>query len=457
MEEFIEWLDSFSGAASGFVWGLPLIILLVGSGVFLTVRLMFFSFRQLPYALRIAFSKNPDKNSKGDISHFQALMTSLAATVGTGNVAGVATAVAVGGPGAVFWMWITALVGMATKYSEAILGVIYREENAKGEMSGGPMYYLEKGLGQKWLGVLFALFAVFAAIFGIGNMVQTNTAAGVAQDVFNVPTWVTGLVLAVLIGLVILGGIKSIGKVSGVIVPVMIIFYIFAGLFIIIFNVAEVPSAFALIFTDAFTGQAVAGGAVGAVIQMGVARGLFSNEAGLGTGGIAAAAAKTDIPARQAVISMTQVFIDTIVVCTITGLALVIADLYTSGAEGAGLTAQSFGLLLPDYLHGDIIVATTLLFFIFSTVLGWAYFGEKCFTYLFGDSMTVLYRIIFVFAAFFGSILTLDIVWNFGDIFNGLMAIPNLIGVLLLSGVVVKETKRFNEKRMLEKKEGKIW
>ncbi|WP_373893462.1 alanine/glycine:cation symporter family protein [Virgibacillus natechei] len=447
----LEWLENISGQISDFVWGLPLIILLVGTGLYLTVRLMFFSFRMLPYALKITFKKQ-DKDSKGDISHFQALMTSLAATVGTGNVVGVATAVVAGGPGAVFWMWITALVGMATKYSEAILGVKYRQENAKGEMSGGPMYYLEKGIGQKWLAVLFAIFAVFAAIFGIGNMIQANAAADVANDVFNVPLWVTGLVFAVLIGLVIIGGVKSIGRVTSIIVPVMIVFYILAGFIILFINISEVPAAFGLIFSDAFTGQAVAGGAIGTVIQMGVARGLFSNEAGLGTGGIAAAAAKTDIPARQALISMTQVFIDTIIVCTITGLTLTMANLYTTGAEGAALTAQSFEALLPA--GGDIIVAVTLLFFIFSTILGWAYFGEKCFTYLVGDNLTTIYRVIFVLAIIPGATLSLETVWNFGDLFNGLMAIPNLVGLLLLSGVVVKETKRFNELHALERQRG---
>lgn len=447
-----ETLAQLTGSINDFVWGLPLIIFLVSSGLFLTVRLGFFSFRMLPEALVMIFKKPKDgrnQKDKGDISHFQALMTALAATVGTGNVVGVATAVVVGGPGAVFWMWITALVGMATKYSEGILGVKYRQENIKGEMSGGPMYYLEHGLGQKWLGVLFAFFAVFAAIFGIGNMIQANAASGVALDVFNIPTWVTGVVMSILIGLVFIGGVRGIGRTAGVLVPFMIIFYVLAGIAIIILHIDQVPAAFALIFTDAFTGHAVAGGALGTVIRMGVARGLFSNEAGLGTGGIAAAAAKTDIPARQAVISMTQVFIDTIIVCSITGLSLTIAGLYTTGAEGAALTAQSFELLLPGV--GNYIVAITLLTFIFSTILGWGYFGEKCFTYLVGDKYTRLYRVIFVLAIIPGAILSLDVVWNLGDIFNGLMAIPNLIGLLLLSGVVAAETKAFIKLRKEEK------
>ncbi|ALX50222.1 alanine/glycine:cation symporter family protein [Lentibacillus amyloliquefaciens] len=445
-----EWFADVTGQISGYIWGLPLIILLVGTGLYLTVRLAFFSFRMLPYALSITFKKQ-DKKSKGDISHFQALMTALAATVGTGNVVGVATAVVAGGPGAVFWMWITALVGMATKYSEGILGVKYRQTNAKGEMSGGPMYYIEKGLGQRWLGILFAFFAVFAAIFGIGNMIQANAASDVANDVFNIPLWITGVIFAILVGLVIIGGVKSIGRTVSILVPVMVVFYLIAGFIIIFLNIDAVPSAFSLIFSDAFTGEAVAGGAIGTVIRMGVARGLFSNEAGLGTGGIAAAAARTDVPARQALISMTQVFIDTIIVCTITGLTLTMADLYGSGIEGAALTAQSFELLLPGY--GDIIVAVTLLTFIFSTIVGWGYFGEKCFTYMFGDNFTLLYRVIFVLAIVPGATLSLEVVWNLGDIFNGLMAIPNLIGLLFLSGVVVKETKRFKDVRAKEKKE----
>ncbi len=444
LADFIAWL-------SGFVWGLPLIIFLVGTGIFLTIRISFFSFRMLPYSLKMLF-KREDATSDGDISHFQAVMTALAATVGTGNVVGVATAVVIGGPGAVFWMWMTALVGMATKYSEGILGVKYRQKNSKGEMSGGPMYYLEHGLGQKWLGVLFAFFAVFAAIFGIGNMIQANAASDVALDVFNVPTWLTGVIMAVLVGSVLLGGVKSIGRTAGILVPFMIVFYLLAGITIMIIQIDQVPAAIGLIFTDAFTGNAVAGGALGTVIRMGVARGLFSNEAGLGTGGIAAAAAKTDVPARQALISMTQVFIDTIVVCSITGITLVMADMYASGTEGAALTAQSFEAFLPGV--GDYVVAITLLVFIFSTILGWGYFGEKCFTYLVGSKFTMLYRFVFVIAIIPGATMSLSTVWNLGDVFNALMAVPNLIGLVLLSGVVVAETKVFLDIRKKEKEQG---
>lgn len=446
-----EWFADITAELSGFVWGLPLIIFLVGTGLFLTIRLSFFSFRMLPHSLKMLFTKQDDK-SAGDISHFQAVMTALAATVGTGNVVGVATAVVIGGPGAVFWMWMTALVGMATKYAEGILGVKYRQKNAKGEMSGGPMYYLEHGLGQKWLGVLFAFFAVFAAIFGIGNMIQANAASDVALDVFNIPTWLTGVIMAVLIGLVLLGGIRSIGRTAGILVPFMIVFYLVAGIAIMILNLDLIPAAVGLIFTDAFTGNAVAGGALGTVIRMGVARGLFSNEAGLGTGGIAAAAAKTDVPARQALISMTQVFIDTIIVCSITGITLVMADMYTTGVEGAALTAQSFELFLPGV--GNYVVAITLLVFIFSTILGWGYFGEKCFTYLVGSKLTMVYRTIFVLAIIPGATMSLETVWNLGDIFNALMAVPNLIGLIALSGVVAAETKVFIDIRKREKEQG---
>ncbi len=446
-----EWFADITAEISGFVWGLPLIIFLVGTGLFLTIRLSFFSFRMLPHSLKMLFTKQDDK-SEGDISHFQAVMTALAATVGTGNVVGVATAVVIGGPGAVFWMWMTALVGMATKYAEGILGVKYRQQNIRGEMAGGPMYYLEHGLGQKWLGVLFAFFAVFAAIFGIGNMIQANAASGVALDVFNVPTWLTGVIMAVLIGLVLLGGIRSIGRTAGVLVPFMIIFYLIAGLAIMVLNLDLVPAALGLIFTDAFTGNAVAGGALGTVIRMGVARGLFSNEAGLGTGGIAAAAARTDVPARQALISMTQVFIDTIIVCSITGITLVMADMYASGTEGAALTAQSFEMFLPGI--GDYVVAITLLIFIFSTILGWGYFGEKCFEYLVGTRYNVIYRVIFVLAIIPGATMSLETVWNLGDIFNALMAVPNLIGLIALSGVVAAETKIFIDIRKREKEQG---
>ncbi|MBO1512954.1 alanine/glycine:cation symporter family protein [Metabacillus bambusae] len=448
----MEQFEAFIGDVSSFVWGPPLLILLVGTGLYLTIRLGFLQFRMLPYSLKLAFSKKQDKKSEGDISHFQALMTALAATVGTGNIVGVATAVLMGGPGAVFWMWVTALVGMATKYSEAILAVKYRVKDKNGEMSGGPMYYLEHGLKQKWLGVLFAIFGAVAA-FGIGNMVQSNSVSGVMKATFSVPTFVTGIIITIFTALVILGGIKSIGRVTAYFVPIMALFYLIAGLIVLIMNANLVPDAIGLIFTDAFTGEAVAGGALGSVIRWGVARGVFSNEAGLGSAPIAAAAAKTDYPGRQALVSMTQVFIDTILICSITGITIVMGDLYTSGAEGNALTSVTFEQFLGP--AGSIIVAIGMLFFAYSTILGWSYYGEKCFSYLFSESVVKYYRYAFVLAVFLGSITTIDIVWGIADVMNGLMAFPNLIGLIGLSGVVVAETKRFLAVVKEEKKQEK--
>ncbi|RST72304.1 sodium:alanine symporter family protein [Siminovitchia acidinfaciens] len=442
----------FLNYVSGLVWGLPLIILLIGTGIYLTIRIGFLQVRMLPYSLKLAFSFKQDKGSEGDISHFQALMTALAATVGTGNIVGVATAVVLGGPGAVFWMWISAFFGMATKYAEAVLAVKYRIVDANGQMSGGPMYYLERGLKQKWLGVLFAVFGAIAA-FGIGNLVQSNAVSTVVKTTFNINEWVTGLALAIFAGLSIIGGIKSIGKVTAFFVPFMAAFYIIGGLIVLFLNIDLIPGAVALIFTDAFTGKAVAGGAIGAVIRYGVARGIFSNEAGLGSAPIAAAAAKTDLPGRQALVSMTQVFIDTLVICSITGITIVMGGLYDEGVAAGDLTSASFAQFLGN--TGSIIVALGLLFFASSTILGWSYYGEKCFSYLFSVKSVIYYRIVFVAMVFVGAVTTLDIVWTFADIMNGLMAIPNLIGLLGLSGVVIYETKRTLEKIKEEKVEAK--
>ncbi|SDJ49749.1 alanine/glycine:cation symporter family protein [Salimicrobium halophilum] len=434
-------LNDFLSTLSGWVWGWPLLVLLVGTGVYLTLRLSFLQFRTLPYALKLAFKPSTQqKGEKGDISHYQALTTALAATIGTGNIAGVATAVVLGGPGAVFWMWITAVFGMATKYAEAILAVKYRVENKNGEMSGGPMYYLERGLGQKWLGVLFAFFGAIAA-FGIGNMVQANSVSDAMAETFSVPTWITGVLLLVFAGLVLLGGIKSIGRVTAFFVPIMAVFYIIGALIIIITNFELVGPAFGTIFTDAFTANAVGGGLLGTAIRYGVARGVFSNEAGLGSAPIAAAAARTDYPGRQALVSMTQVLIDTIIVCTMTGLTIVMADQYGGGADGAALTTESFSLFLGDI--GGYIVTIGLIFFAFSTIVGWSYYGEKCFGYLTNDRGLGIYKAVFVLFVFIGAVIELSTVWTFADVMNGLMAFPNLIGLLLLSGVVASETKRF--------------
>jgi len=439
-----EQLGVLLGDISGFVWGVPLILLLVGTGIFLTIRLRGLQVRQLGRALRIAFSRE-DTRAAGDISHFKALMTALAATVGIGNIAGVATAIAAGGPGAVFWMWMTAFFGMATKYGEAILAVKYRVVDENGNMSGGPMYYLERGLGLKWLGVLFALFGSLAA-FGIGNMAQANTVAHALESSFGVQPGSTGLVMAALTAAVILGGIKRIGNVAGVLVPMMAVVYIVAGIVVLVLNYQAVPGALALILERAFTPTAATGGFAGAIvmqtIKMGVSRGLFSNESGLGSAPIVAAAARTRNPFRQALVSMTGTFIDTLIVCTITGLVIVSTGAWKSGQTGAELTVAAFSSGLPGNSGGAIIAIATVLF-AYSTILGWAYYGEKCCEYLLGIRAVLTYRYLWVIAVFCGAMLKLQMVWDFADIMNGLMAIPNLIGLIGLSGVIVAETQRY--------------
>ena len=445
----MEELQSLFKVLSDFVWGPPMLMLLVGTGIYLTLRLVFLQIRLLPLAFKQVFGKHERaKSAKGDISQFGALMTALAATIGTGNIAGVATACALGGPGAVFWMWLTALFGMATKYAEGVLAVKFRVQNEKGEMSGGPMYYIEKGLKWKWLAILFALFGTLAS-FGIGSSVQSNTVALAVENSFGTQTWIVGVVITILSALVILGGIKSIAKASTFIVPFMAIIYVFGGLTIIVMHADLIIPAFKLIFTDAFTGQAVAGGAIGAVIRYGVARGVFSNEAGMGSAPIAAAAAKTDHPVRQGLVSMTGTFIDTIIVCTITGLVLTMAFMINDSSfmekTGAVLTTDSFSQLLPGI--GGWIVTFGIIFFAYSTILGWCYYGEKCATYLLGEKFVLPYRLIYIASIFIGTVATLDLVWLMADTFNGLMAAPNLIALLLLSGIVVKQTKDFIAKR----------
>ena len=440
-------LKTLFDTLGGWVWGPYMLVLLVGTGVYLTVRLMGIQFTLLPFALKQAFTpqkKVEGEKQEGDISHFGALMTALSATIGTGNIAGVATAVVVGGPGAVFWMWITAIFGMATKYGEGVLAVKYRVQNSKGEMSGGPMYYIERGMKQKWLAILFAGFATIAS-FGIGSSVQSNSVAQSIHASFGIDGWITGVVLTVFTAVVILGGIKSISKVSSVIVPFMAVFYVLGGLIIILLNLDGLMPALQLIFSDAFTGDAVAGGALGTVIRYGVARGVFSNEAGMGSAPIAAAAAKTDHPVRQALVSMTGTFLDTIVVCSITGIVLVMGNMYMDGETGAALTTHTFNKMLPG--PGGWIVTFGLIFFAYSTILGWCYYGEKCATYLFGDKCITPYRVIYVATVMMGTVASLDLVWAAADTFNGLMAIPNLIALLALSGVIIKETKDFKEKR----------
>ncbi|WP_421900155.1 alanine/glycine:cation symporter family protein [Maridesulfovibrio sp.] len=446
--DFMTSLDAIVGKIGAFAWGPPMLVLLVGTGFWLTLALRGVQFSKLFYALYLALIKRKEETDEpGDITHFQALMTALSATVGTGNIAGVATAVAVGGPGALFWMWITGLVGMATKYAEAVLAVKYREVDENGEMSGGPMYYISKGLNMPWLGTLFAIFASIAA-FGIGNMVQSNSVADAVEATYGVSPYITGGLLMVLTAAVILGGIKKIGKVTGTLVPIMIVFYMAGAAYIILANIAEVPAAFALIFEHAFNPASAAGGFAGATvmlaIRMGVARGVFSNESGLGSAPIAAAAAQTKEPVTQALVSMTQTFIDTLIVCTMTGLVLILTGAWSNGTTGAELTTVAFSMGMTGGAH---IVTIGLILFAYSTILGWCYYGEKSMEYLFGVKAILPFRIVFIIFVGVGAIAKLSFVWNLSDTFNGLMAIPNLIGLIMLTPVVVAETKAYFAKQ----------
>ncbi len=428
------------------VWGLPTIIMLVGTGIWLTIRLKGLQFTKLGYSLYLALIKRKeDDNDEGDISHFQALMTALSATVGTGNIAGVATAIAVGGPGALFWMWITGLVGMVTKYAEALLAVRFRVKDSNGNMCGGPMYYITNGLGWKWMGILFAVFASIAA-FGIGNTVQSNSVAHALNTSFGVPTYITAIILAVGTGAVILGGIRTIGKVTSVLVPVMIVFYMVGALIILFLHLDRIPDTFYLIIAQAFTPTAAIGGFAGSAvlqtIRMGVARGLFSNESGLGSSPIAAAAAQTKNPVNQALVSMTQTFIDTIVVCSMTGLVIILSNEWSDGKTGAELTSIAFTKGLGSIL-GEYIVSIGLVLFAYSTLIGWSYYGEKAIEFLFGEKVIKPYRIVFTIFVAIGALINLDLVWGIADIFNGLMALPNLVALLLLTPVIVSESNKY--------------
>ncbi len=442
-------LHSLIQTVGNAVWGPPMIVLLLGTGLYLTVLLGGVQFRLLGHALWLALIKRKeDTPAEGDISHFQALMTALSATVGTGNIAGVATAIAAGGPGALFWMWMTGLVGMATKYAEAVLAVKYRVQDEMGTMSGGPMYYLARGLGLPWLGALFAFFAAFAA-FGIGNMVQSNSVADALHSAFGVPVAVTGTVLAVLTALVILGGIRSIARVTEVLVPLMIVLYMVGGAVVLLLHLDRLPAAFAAIFRGAFHPTAAVGGFLGATVaqtlRYGVARGIFSNESGLGSSPIAAAAARTRDPVRQALVSMTQTFIDTLVVCSFTGLVILTTGAWTTGETGAALTARAFGRGLPAL--GETVVAVSLALFAYSTLLGWSYYGEKALEYLLGVRAVFPYRLVFSVLVLVGALVRLETVWALADVMNGLMAVPNLVGLLGLSGVVAAETRRYLRER----------
>ncbi|WP_207890388.1 alanine/glycine:cation symporter family protein [Rubrobacter taiwanensis] len=448
-------MEEFFTTLSGYVWGVPMIVLLLLTGLFFTIILKGLQFRHLGPALHLALIQRKDPVGDGDVSHYQALTTALAATVGTGNIVGVASAIAVGGPGALFWMWMTGLVGMATKYAEAVLGVKYRHTDAAGEKSGGPAFYLTNGVGGTFgrvLGIFFAIATAIAA-FGIGNMVQSNATTTNLEFAFGIPTIISAAILTVLAGVVILGGIRSIGLVTSVLIPVMALFYIACATVVLLVNVTAIPGAIATIVSSAFTGTAATGGFLGAglmlVIRQGVARGIFSNESGLGTGGIAAAAAQTREPVRQALVSMTQTFIDTLVICTFTGLAIVVTGVWTEGGDGGNFTQLAFATALGNI--GPIVVAVGLALFAFSTLLGWAYYGERNMEYLFGRRVVVPYRLLFIAGIFIGSLATLDAVFAFSDVMNGLMAFPNLVGLLLLSGVVLRETRSYFQRQGMER------
>ncbi|KIC35136.1 alanine/glycine:cation symporter family protein [Leisingera sp. ANG-M7] len=441
----MEALNSIVGAVNGVVWGPMMLVLILGVGFFLQVGLKFMPIRKLGMGFGLMF-KGREGTGEGQITPFNALMTALSATIGTGNIAGVATAVFLGGPGALFWMWMTALVGMATKYSEAVCAVKFRERDEEGNYVGGPMYYIKNGLGAKWawLGVAFAVFGSIAA-FGIGNGVQANGVAQVLETNFGFNTSVTGIVLMVLTGAVILGGITRIGAVAGKLVPFMAVSYIIAGLIVLVINADAIGSAFSLVFTHAFTPSAAEGGfagaAVWAAIRFGVARGVFSNEAGLGSAPIAHAAAETKGPVNQGLIAMLGTFIDTIIVCSITGLAIIASGAWTSGESGAALTSLAFETSLPGI--GGYLIAVALSIFAFTTILGWSYYGEKCMEFLFGVKVMLPYRILWIVAIYFGATADLGFIWLLADTLNAMMAIPNLIALALLSPIVFKVTKEF--------------
>ncbi|MFN2354724.1 MAG: alanine/glycine:cation symporter family protein [Desulfopila sp.] len=444
----MDTLLSIISTISGFVWGPVMLILLVGTGVYLTFGTRWRTISKLGYAFKLLMQgrKKEDQKGEGDITPFQSLMTALSATIGTGNIAGVATAIFLGGPGAVFWMWVTALFGMATKYGEAVLAVKYRETMPDGTYVGGPMYYIKNGMGKnwKWLGFLFALFAAVAA-FGIGNMVQSNSVARAVERAVSIPYWVTGLVLAVMTFAVVIGGIKRIGEVTERLVPFMAAVYVIGALIVIFANIENLGMAFGMIFTDAFTGTAATGGFAGSAIaqamRFGVARGVFSNEAGLGSAPIAHAAARTQDPVRQGIIAGLSPLIDTIFVCTLTALLIIMTGAWQSGETGAELSQMAFNMGLPGL--GDFIVGFGLIIFAFSTMLAWCYYGQVSIEYIFGLKGVMPYRFVYVIVIFIGAMVKLDFVWTFADMMNGLMIVPNLIALLVLSPVIFRITKEY--------------
>lgn len=431
------------------VWGVPLLVLLVGTGIYLTITLGFIQVSKLPLALKLLFAKNEnDSKVEGDISSFAALCTALSATIGTGNIVGVATAIQLGGPGAMFWMWLAAFFGMATKYAESLLAVKFRETDTNGNMSGGPMYYLQNGLNNKFLAKAFALFGIGVAFFGIGTFPQVNAITSGLENGFNIPIIASGAVLTILVTMVTLGGIKSISKVAQIIVPFMATLYILGSLTVLGLDVSGTVEAVKLVITSAFTGHAAFGGFAGAgvmlAIKSGVSRGVFSNESGLGSAPIAAAAAKTNSPVKQGLIAMTGTFLDTIIVCSMTGLVLIKSGLWTSGTlEGAVLTNAAFSTGIGIESVSKLIVNIGIIFFAFTTILGWNYYGERCSMYLFGAKSIMPYKLIFIGLIAVGPFLQLETIWVIADIVNGLMAIPNLIGIIALREVIKSETFQF--------------
>ena len=431
-------------ALDAFVWGPPLLILLVGTGIYLTIRLGLLQVARLPKAFQLIFTKD---KGHGDVSSFAALCTALAATVGTGNIIGVATAIKVGGPGALFWMWMAAFFGMATKYAEGLLAIKYRTKDANGAVAGGPMHYILLGMGEKWrpLAIFFALAGVLVALLGIGTFTQVNSITESIQNTAQVEPAITTLILSIFVGIAVFGGLKSISKVSTAVVPFMAIVYILGTLTVILFNIEKIPATLALIFTSAFSPAAAVGGFAGASIRMaiqnGVARGVFSNESGLGSAPIAAAAAKTNEPVEQGLISMTGTFIDTLIICTLTGLTILVTGVWSGDLNGVALTQSAFSTIFSNF--GPALLTIFLVLFAFTTILGWNYYGERCFEFLFGVRFIWLYRVVFVLMVLLGGFIELDMVWIIADIVNALMALPNLIALLALSPVVVAETKKY--------------
>lgn len=443
----MSWLHDKLNALSSIIWGEYLLIpLLTIVGIYLTIGLYALPWRKIPVAFQTLWRGRKETHGQGDITPFQALMTALSATVGTGNIAGVATAIYYGGPGAIFWMWVIALFGMATKFAEAVLAVSYRETDELGNYVGGPMYYIKNGLGEKWrwMATAFAFFAMIAA-FGIGNMVQSNSVADEINSTFNIPTWITGLVIATLAALVIIGGVKRIAQVAARLVPFMAFAYVFAALCIVILNIDKFPDAVLLIVKSAFSETAASGGFIGATIWLairwGFARGIFSNEAGLGSAPIAHAAAQTSDPVKQGMVAMLGTFIDTIIICSLTALVIIMTGTWESGLKGVSMSSQAFSTGL--YGYGGYVVSYGLILFAFTTILGWSYYGERSAEYLFGAKIIQPYRALWVTAIFIGAVMKLELVWTFADVLNGLMALPNLIALLLLSPVVFSKTRQY--------------